>query len=134
MSLRYQVIEMIKERGCGTVDHLEPRLSQHGYTRAQIISALHNAKNAGLLWSEGRPSQKGKPRTQKLPAVYWPGKKPATMFSQLVRSQKDKPERVLIASAWDWGTPKPESAWPKGWQGQVFKLAGLMDEDEEETV
>jgi hypothetical protein len=133
MSLRYLVVKMITERGCGTVDHLEPALSEHGYTRVQIINALHNAASAGILWSEGRPDRRGIGRKEKYAAVYWPGNKPATMFSQLVRKQ-DKPERVMVTCAWDWGTPRPESAWPKGWEGRVFKLAGLMDEDEEETV
>jgi hypothetical protein len=132
MSLRYMVIEKIKERGCGNVDHLMPELSQHGYTRKQVIQALQNAAYIGKLWTDGKSGQPGVARKDKRPSVYWPGKKPAAMFAQLVKPSK--PERVLIASAWDWGTPKPESAWPKGWQGQVFKLAGLMDEDELEEA
>jgi hypothetical protein len=130
MSLRYLVVKMITERGCGTVDHLEPELSKHGYTRVQIIRALHRAKDAGLLWNEGRANQKGIPRGKHRPAVYWPGNKPATMFSQLVRQQKEKPERVLIASAWDWGTPQPESAWPKELQGRVYAPLGPWNTEE----
>jgi hypothetical protein len=132
MSLRYQVIKMITERGCGHVDNLMPDLAEHGYTREQVIQALQNAAYIGKLWTDGKSGQPGVARKDKRPSVYWPGKKPAAMFAQLVKPSK--PERVLIASAWDWGTPKPESAWPKGWEGRVFKLAGLMDEDEEETV
>jgi hypothetical protein len=134
MSLRYMVIEKIKERGCGNVDHLMPELSQHGYTRKQVIQALQNAAYIGKLWTDGKSGQPGVARKDKRPSVYWPGKKPNNPYGQLVKKQKAKPERVLIASAWDWGTPQPESAWPKGWQGQVFKLAGLMDEDELEEA
>ena len=132
MSLRYLVIKMITERGCGHVDNLMPELAEHGYTRKQVIQALQNAAYIGKLWTDGKSGQPGVARKDKRPSVYWPGKKPAAMFAQLVKPSK--PERVLIASAWDWGTPQPESAWPNGWEGRVFKLAGLMDEDEEETV
>lgn len=135
MSLMYMVVEMIKERGCGTVDHLEPELSKHGYTRAQIISALHNARSAGRLWSDAKPSQKGIPRGAKKPSVYWPGTKPPPMFAQLVK--RDKPEEALIASAWDWGTPKSKSALTHEWQGTVYQPGGpwnSAEEAQEETA
>jgi hypothetical protein len=131
MSLRHLVIKMIAERGCGTVDHLEPELSKHGYTRKQIITALNNARTLGKLWSEGRASKKGMPRDAYCPAVYWPGKKlTSPMYAQLMQAKKPKPERPLVASVWDWGTPQPESAWPKELQGRVYAPLGPWNTEE----
>jgi hypothetical protein len=122
MSLRYLVIKMITERGCGHVDNLMPELAEHGYTRKQVIQALQNAAYIGKLWTDGKSGQPGVARKDKRPSVYWPGKRPAAMFAQLVKPSK--PERVLIASAWDWGTPKPESAWPKDLPGTTYTPLG----------
>jgi hypothetical protein len=130
MSLRYQVIEMIKARGCGTVDHLMPELSKHGYTRDQVKQAMQNAAYIGKLWTDWPRGQPGVPRKEKKPAVYWPGAKPNNPYAQLVKKQQDKPERVLIASAWDWGTPQPESAWPKELQGRVYAPLGPWNTEE----
>jgi hypothetical protein len=108
MNLRSMVVDMITERGCGTVDHLMPDLSQLGFTRLQVIKALHNAREAGSLWCE-HIRRAGMGRATARPAVYWPGKKPVSMYAQLQKPGARQP----VASVWELGTPKPDDAWPK---------------------
>jgi hypothetical protein len=109
MKLSQLVIAMITERGCGTVDHLMPDLSEMGYTRLQAIKALQNARNDGHLWCEKVPRGRGGAigRATAKPGVYWPGKKPASMYAQL---QKPAPARPRVASVFELANPRTE--WP----------------------
>jgi hypothetical protein len=52
MSLRQQVATLIDEIGPGTVDDIMPEIK--GYTRAQVVKALHNAAQIGLISCDGR--------------------------------------------------------------------------------
>jgi Fe2+ transport system protein FeoA len=135
MSLRRIVVDMITERGCGTVDHLMPRLASLGFTRDQAIKALHNAKNLGYLWCEGHPPRRGLRNTEARPATYWPGKKKADpMYSQLIPVKQERP-RVLVSSVFELGAPRPEEAWPPGWMGTVYRpLGGWHSEEQEVTA
>lgn len=131
MSLRRIVVDMICERGCGTVDHLMPRLASLGFTRDQAIKALHNAKNLGYLWCEGRAPKRGLKPTDTRPATYWPGKKrPDPMYAQLI-AKRPEPDRVLVSSVFQLGSPLPESDWPKGWMGTTHRPLGSWHSEEE---
>lgn len=117
MSLSRMVVDLIRERGCGTVDHLMPDLIDFGYTRKQVIKALMGASQAGILWCEGKASRKGKRRTDWKPAVYWPiAKKPAP-----TPALKPAEPRPLIASVFDLAHPQ---AWPDCCVGTVYRPLG----------
>lgn len=111
MSLRKLVVEMIVERGCGTVDHLMPRLEPMGYTRYQATKALQNASNMGFLWCEPASKRDLRP-DDKRPGVYWPGSKKADPFALVLKPRKEEPRRPMVASVFELGSPRPESEWP----------------------
>lgn len=98
MTLRELAVQMIKERGCGSIEHLHPELSKQGYTRQQISKALHNAETYGLLTSEGRSI-----RGRRL-KVYWPGK-PDERWSQLVPKAKNEPAPLVVSSVFTQDQP-----------------------------
>jgi hypothetical protein len=122
MSLRRIVVEMIVERGCGTVDHLMPKLSKKGYTRGQAIKALQNARSLGFLWCE--PAKKaGVPTTSTKPGVYWPGQKEVDpMYAALV-PKKPEPRRMLVRSVFDLASPIAAEAIPPR-KGRVYQSLG----------
>jgi hypothetical protein len=126
MSLMKMVVDMIAERGCGTVDHLMPKLAESGYTRKQAIDAMQNARSQGFLWCE--PASKvGVSSKGPRPAVYWPGKKRADPFAALLVQKQDKPPPV--ASVWELGSPAAR-AWPPRFQGgRAYQKLGPWNED-----
>jgi hypothetical protein len=112
VSLRRIVVDMITERGCGTVDHLMPRLESLGFTRQQASKALDNARQRGLLWCE-KVRRSGMGRSTAKPSVYWPGTRSLDpMYDQLVK-KKQPAELFFVPWVFDLGDPKPESAMPK---------------------
>jgi hypothetical protein len=58
MSLIQLAADLIRERGHGTVDDILPEMD--GYSRDQVIKALNNATQYGLISCDGRgPRRKG---------------------------------------------------------------------------
>ena len=69
MSAIQTVTALIEELGCGTVDDLMPEME--GYTRTQVIAALQNAANAGLITCDGYAgARKGHGARGALPSTY----------------------------------------------------------------
>jgi hypothetical protein len=57
MSLTSRLVAMVNERGCATADDLLPECK--GYTRAQVLKALQNAKTTGQIDSDGHVPIRG---------------------------------------------------------------------------
>lgn len=127
MSLRQLVVDLITERGSGTVDDLMPRLSELGYTRKQVLNAMKEARKRGSLRCQLVRRQAyagGQVYTE--PSIHWPGTGDQ-MFAQLV-IKRAKPKGPLVSSVFDLANPKPESAWPST-EGTVYQLLGSWGDE-----
>lgn len=84
-SLRSTVVVLVGKQGSATADDLLSQLP--GYSRRQILSALQNARYAGLLDCDG-PRLGGS--TGRMPGIYRP-------------VNAGKPGRRALASIWEMG-------------------------------
>jgi hypothetical protein len=128
VNLRLLVTEKVKARGRATVDDILPELAVFGITRDQATKALANARTSGWLHSEGRNKRVGVARDQRLPTTYFPV---TTAMDRIARALSQQPDRPLVASVWELGTPKPDDAWPKAMAtGTVYTLLGPWNTEE----
>jgi hypothetical protein len=97
MSLMRRVAAVIDDLGSANVDQVLPYFD--GYTRKQILCAMQNAAEEGLIHSKGRIPRRGGPRNGSMPAPYYPGP------SARVAARKKVPARDIHcrppASVWE---------------------------------
>jgi hypothetical protein len=122
LSLIQTVVNLLKERGCGTVDDLHPLLPE--FTREQVLRALSNARQAGWLSCDGhQPRKADSPHPRKQGTGVGRGSVPAMYhFKQLPtfkpraamgtgKPRKRKPDyrrsyvrRPMVASVFELGS------------------------------
>jgi hypothetical protein len=108
MTISEQVADKVIQNGKACVDDLLP--SFPGYTREQIIRALHNASRMGFIYCTGRKSRKGLPVGSNCAATYYPMPNAMERMAATLR-RNEKPRLPMVASVFELGNPKAE--WPK---------------------
>jgi hypothetical protein len=107
MSLQRLACDIVHQLGRATVDDVYPRLVDFGFTRPQVIKALHNAKSQGQLHCDGRSSRLGVARGNPCPAMFFPGPDPER---RAARERRVIARHPMVASVFDLADPK--TTWP----------------------
>jgi hypothetical protein len=95
MTLLRLVADLIEEDGCGTADTVHAKVAEHGYTRAQVLQALKNAKRVGRVITDGSGRGLGL-------ATYYPPRSP---MRQMVRTMTGDEPVALVASVFSQDKP-----------------------------
>lgn len=100
MTLLRLVSDLIEEEGCGTADTIHAKVAEHGYTRAQVLQALKNAKRVGKVITDGSGRGLGL-------ATYYPPRSP---MRHMVRTMTGEEPMPKVSSVFELGNPK--TTWP----------------------
>lgn len=126
MALREAVAEVVIQMGQGSVDDILPGFP--GFTREQLVKALHNASRLGFIYCKGRKSRKGIPVGSNCAATYYPMPN-AVERMQAAAKRNEKPRLPMVSSVFELATPL--AVWPKGWTGQVHRPLGEWNSADE---
>jgi hypothetical protein len=101
-SLARAVADEVISAGMSTVQDLQPKFPRVAYM--DLLKAAHNAHQSGFI----RVAKRGRGKAH--PTVWEAGRVPVQ-------------PRLKVASVFELGNPKPETAWPKA-NGTVYRPLG----------